>query len=68
MEKDHRPVYESICFLFSVLLLVGGLILLFAIDFLWGLFTIAVAFFCYWRAYTGRVKSVVPGQNLFEDD
>ena len=61
MENDYQ-VRESPWFLMSVLLLIGGLVLLLVIDFLWGVFCIAVAFFCYWRAIAGSVKGV------FEDD
>ena len=62
MENEYKA-RESPWFLLSVLLFIGGLVLLFAIDLLWGLYCIAVAFFCYWRAIAGRIKSYSP-----EDD
>ncbi len=68
MENDYQA-RESPWFLMSVLLLIGGLVLLFVIDFLWGLYCLAVAFFCYWRAIAGSVKSYSPeDESPVEDD
>ena len=68
MENDYQP-RESPWFLMSVLLLIGGLVLLFFIDFLWGVYCLAVAFFCYWRAIAGSTKGVFDDQeNPIEDD
>ncbi len=66
--QDDYEVRDSPWFLMSILLLIGGLALLFLVDFLWGIFCIAVAFFCYWRAHAGSVKSVVGDENPVQEE
>ena len=68
MMKNKFQVQPPELIVIGVFLLVGGLVVLFTIDFLWGVFCLGGAFFCFWQATGIDESGATPDKSPIEDD
>ena len=54
--RNIFQIQRSDLIVMGVFLILVGLVLLFVIDFLWGVYCLGGAFFCFWQA-TGNYES-----------
>ncbi len=66
--KDWLQVDPSQLMVIGVFLLVGGLVVLFMIDFVWGVFCLGGAFYCFWQGTGVDENDAAPDENSIEDD
>lgn len=66
--KNGFQVQKSDWLVMGAFLLLGGIVLLVWIDFLWGVLCLVGAFTCFYQAHVRYENGAVPDQSPVEDD
>ena len=66
--KNGFQIHKSDWLVMGTFLLLGGIVLLVWIDFLWGVLCLVCAFTCFYQANVRYEKGAAPDQSPVEDD